>query len=306
VIERLPTYGGQAVIEGVMMRGSQVCAIAVRLPDQSIAIETQALGTLYQSRMAKVPFLRGLLILWDALVLGMRGLTFSANMQAEEGERLEGGSMILTLIVSLILGISLFFLLPAGAAYLAETFLQWGAFGSNVLEGLIRLALLVGYIWAIGFLPDIRRVYGYHGAEHKTINAFEAGEDLAVDTIKRYPREHPRCGTAFLLTVVAFSILLFASLGPQPLLQRLASRVLFVPVLASLAYEYIRLTGKLMHFPWARPLVLPNLWLQQLTTREPDPNMIEVAIEAFKAMRLQEEEADISPNPSASLATGNS
>jgi uncharacterized protein YqhQ len=305
VIERLPTYGGQAVIEGVMMRGSQVCAIAVRLPDQSIVIETEPLGSMYRSRMAKIPFLRGLLILWDALVLGMRGLTFSANMQAEEGESLEGGPMILTLIISLILGICLFFLLPAGAAYLAESFLHWGAFGSNLLEGLIRLALLVGYIWAIGLLPDIRRVYGYHGAEHKTINAFEAGEELAVDTIRQYPREHPRCGTAFLLTVVAFSILLFTTLGPQPLLHRLASRVLFVPVLASLAYEYIRLTAKLMRFSWARPLVLPNLWLQRLTTREPDPNMIEVAIAAFNTMRLQEEGTNISPNPSPPVAIGN-
>lgn len=301
--EKLSTYGGQAVIEGVMMRGTQVCAIAVRSPDQSIVIETQPLSGMYRSRIAKIPFLRGLLILWDALVLGMRALTFSANMQVDEEEQLEGGQMILTLILSLILGICLFFLLPAGAAHLVERFVRWGAFGSNVLEGLIRLILLVGYIWAIGFLPDIRRVYGYHGAEHKTINAFEADEELVVDTVKQFPREHPRCGTAFLLTVVAFSILIFTAVGPQPLLQRLASRIVLVPVLASLAYEYIRLTAKLMRFSWARPFVLPNLWLQRLTTREPDPQMIEVAIAAFNSMRLEEEKTDISRDLSLPTAT---
>jgi uncharacterized protein YqhQ len=294
VKDRLSTYGGQAVIEGVMMRGTQVCAVAVRSPDQSIVIETQPLGGIYQSGIAKIPFLRGLLKLWDALVLGMRALTFSANMQVDEEEQLEGGQMILTLILSLILGICLFFLLPAGAAYLVERFVHWGAFGSNLLEGLIRLSLLIGYIWAIGFLPDIRRVYGYHAAEHKTINAFEAGAELGVDIVKQFPREHPRCGTAFLLTVVAFSIFIFTAIGPQSLLERLATRVVFVPVLASLAYEYIRLTAKLMRFSWARPLVLPNLWLQRLTTREPDPQMIEVAIAAFNSMKLQEEKKDIS------------
>ena len=295
--ERLSTYGGQAVIEGVMMRGAQVCTVAIRSPDQSIVIETQPLSGMYSSRITKIPFLRGLLMLWDALVLGMRALTFSANMQVDEEEQLEGAQMILTLILSLIVGICLFFLLPAGAAYLVERFVHWGAFGSNLLEGLIRLALLVGYIWVIGFLPDIRRVYGYHGAEHKTISAFEAGAELGVDTVSQFPREHPRCGTAFLLTVIGFSILIFTAIGPQPLLQRLASRIILVPVLASLAYEYIRLTAKLMRFSWARPFVLPNLWLQRLTTREPDPNMIEVAIAAFNAMRLQEEKTDTSSIP---------
>ncbi|KPK95249.1 MAG: hypothetical protein AMJ88_01160 [Anaerolineae bacterium SM23_ 63] len=301
--ERLAAYGGQAVIEGVMMRGAQVCAVAVRSPDQSIVIETQPLSGMYRSRITKIPFLRGFLTLWDALVLGMRALTYSANMQVDEDEQLEGGQMILTLILSLTLGICLFFLLPAGVAHLVERFVRWGAFWSNLLEGLIRLILLVGYIWAIGFLPDIKRVYGYHGAEHKTISAFEAGAELGVDTVKQFPREHPRCGTAFLLTVIAFSILIFTAIGPQPLLQRLASRVLLVPVLISLAYEYIRLTGKLMRFSWARPLVLPNLWLQRLTTREPDPQMIEVAIAAFNSMRLQEEKADISHDLSLPTAT---
>lgn len=286
--ERLPIYGGQALIEGVMMRGTQVCAIAIRSPDQSIEVDVQPLGSLYQSRIAKIPFLRGFLILWDSLVLGTRALTFSANRQAAEGEKIEGGHMILTLLVSLALGVGIFFALPAGAAHLMTEFFGWNAWWSNFFEGLIRVTLLVGYIWGIGFMPDIRRVFGYHGAEHKTINTYEAGEPLELESVMRFPREHPRCGTAFLLTVVGLSILLFSILGPLPLAQRLLSRILLAPVLASLAYEYIRLTSKLLRFPWALPFVLPNLLLQRLTTREPDPKMVEVAIAAFKAMHERE------------------
>jgi uncharacterized protein YqhQ len=290
--ERLPSYGGQAVIEGVMMRGTQTCAIAVRAPDQSIVTETQSLGALYRSKLIKLPFLRGLLTLWDALVLGMRALTFSANLQAGEEEQIETGTMMITLVASLVLGIGLFFLLPVGIAHLAELIFHWSSWWSNVLEGLIRLGLLVGYIWAIGFVPDIRRVYGYHGAEHKTINAFEAGATLDIDTVKMYPREHIRCGTAFLLTVVVFSILLFSGLGPLPLLPRFASRLILLPVLASLAYEYIRLSGRLARFRWGRLFLAPNLWLQRLTTAEPDPAMIEVAIAAFQTMRAQEDTSE--------------
>ena len=286
--ERLPAYGGQAVIEGVMMRGTQVCAIAVRAPDQSITVEIEPLSSLYRSKLTKVPFLRGLLLLWDALSLGTRALTFSANVQAEEDERLEGGSLILTLLASLATGLVLFFLLPAGVAYLVEQLFLWNAWQSNLVEGLIRLGLLIGYIWAIAFMPDIRRVYGYHGAEHKTINTFEAGETLEVESVMRFPREHPRCGTAFLLTVVVLSILIFSALGPLTLLLRFVSRLLLAPVIASLAYEYIRLTSWMMRFSWARPLMIPNLLLQRLTTREPEPAMVEVAIAAFQAMHARE------------------
>lgn len=270
------------------MRGTQVCAIAVRAPDQSITVEIEPLSSLYRSRLTKIPFLRGLLILWDALSLGIRAMTFSANIQAEEDERLEGGSLVLTLLASLAAGLGLFFLVPAGVAYFVEHLLHWNAWQSNLLEGLIRLGLLVGYIWAIAFMPDIRRVYGYHGAEHKTINTFEAGESLEVESVMRFPREHPRCGTAFLLTVVVLSILIFSALGPLPLFLRFASRLLLAPLIASLAYEYIRLISWMMRFSWARPLAIPNLWLQRLTTREPEPAMVEVAIAAFKAMHARE------------------
>ncbi|MEE9512768.1 MAG: DUF1385 domain-containing protein [Anaerolineales bacterium] len=287
--ERLPNYGGQAVIEGVMMRGRKTCAVAVRAPDQSIQVEMQPLGSLYQSRLIQTPFIRGLFILWDALVLGMRALTYSANMQSEEDEQLDGFAMAMSLVFSLVIGVGLFFLLPTGAAYLLERLLNWAPFWSNAVEGLIRLLILIGYIWAIGLIPDIRRVYGYHGAEHKTINAFEAGAPLEVDQIQSFPREHPRCGTAFLLTVVVFSILLFSAIGPLSLIPRLLSRILLLPLLASLAYEYIKFSANLLRFSWAKPLVAPNLWLQRLTTREPDADMIEVAISAFEAMRAEEQ-----------------
>ncbi len=283
-------YGGQAVIEGVMMRGSHVCAVAMRAPDGSIALETRPLGSIYRSRWARVPFLRGLIVLWDALALGMWALSISANLQAGEDESLEGAPMVLTMVASMVIGLALFFALPAAAGYGLERTLGITSATANLVEGLIRLALFVVYVWAIGRMPEIRRVFGYHGAEHKTIHAFEAGVPLEVESVNSFPREHPRCGTAFLLTVVVFSILLFAALGPMPLATRLMSRILLIPVLAALSYEYIRLSGRLMNKQWAKPLVVPNLLLQRLTTREPEPEMVEVALAAFQAMRRAEDE----------------
>jgi uncharacterized protein YqhQ len=288
---RLPTYGGQAVIEGVMMRGSQSVAIAMRAPDQQIIVHTEALSGIYRSRIARIPFLRGLVMLWDALGLGMRALTISANTQTGEDEKLEGPVLYLTLGISLALGIALFFLAPAAAGQLTERFLNLNAWWSNLAEGVVRLALLVGYIWAVGRIPDIRRVFAYHGAEHKTINAYEAGSELTPEAVTKFSLEHPRCGTAFLLTLVLMSVLLFSLLGPMPIYGRLASRVLLLPVLAGLAYEYIRWTASHLDSPLVRLLVKPGLALQHLTTREPDLPMLEVAIAAFNAMRLRERQA---------------
>jgi uncharacterized protein YqhQ len=288
VKDPLPNYGGQALIEGVMMRGQNVCAIATRAPDQSILIETQQLSQIYRSWLARIPFFRGLLILGDALVLGMRGLTFSANVQADEDEKIEGAPMVITLILSLSVGIALFFLLPAGIAYLFELAFGLNGLGISIVEGIVRLLLLIGYIWGIGFMPEIRRVFGYHGAEHKTINAFEAGVTLDVENVSQYSREHPRCGTAFLLTVVVFSIIIFSLLGPMPIHLRLLSRILLVPFLAMISYEYIRFTARFQNSSWIRAVIAPNLALQRLTTREPDAGMIEVAISAFQAMRVEE------------------
>lgn len=286
---RMPSYGGQAVIEGVMMRGSKAVAIAMRAPNQEIIVHSKTLGTIYQSRFAKIPFLRGLVMLWDALGLGLRALTLSANTQTGEDEKIEGPVMALTLIISLGLGIGLFFLAPAAIGHLSESILRWQAWLGNLVEGLVRLILLIGYIWLIGRWSEVSRVFAYHGAEHKTINAFEAGVDLTPENVSRYSIEHPRCGTAFLLTLIVLSVILFSLFGPLSLFWRLASRILMLPLLAGLAYEFIRWTANHLDNPFVRLIVKPNLGLQHLTTREPTLEMLEVAIAAFTTMRREEE-----------------
>jgi uncharacterized protein YqhQ len=285
VPEPIPSYGGQALIEGVLMRGRHVCAIAVRAPDQLIHVHTEALAGARRDWFARTPFLRGLQILWDALALGVRGLTHSARIQAADDDPLDDRSMAISLIVSLTIGVAFFFLLPAGIAYAAEAGLGMSPWFTGFFEGIIRLALLIGYIAAIGKIPEIARVYGYHGAEHMTINAYEAGAPLEVDAISAFPREHARCGTAFLLTVAVLSILLFGVLGPLPLLTRLLSRIILIPLVASLAYELIRLTSRHPAAWWSRLLLAPNLALQALTTRRPEKGMIEVALTAFQTLR---------------------
>jgi uncharacterized protein YqhQ len=288
--DRIITYGGQAVIEGVMMRGQRAFAIAMRAPDGKIVVHKEKLGEIYRSWIVKIPFLRGVILLWDALGIGMRALTIAANTQTGEDEKLEGPVLYVTLGLALVFGIGLFFLLPAGLGSLTERYLGWIVWLSNLFEGVLRLALLVGYIWGIGFMPDIKRLFAYHGAEHKTINAYEAGAELTPESVAKYSLEHPRCGTAFLLTLVLFSILLFTALGPLPVLWRLISRILLIPVLAGLALEYIRWTANHLKNPFVRLLIKPNLALQSLTTREPDSSMLEVAIESFKSMRQAEQE----------------
>lgn len=288
--DRIITYGGQAVLEGVLMRGRKAFAIAMRAPDGSIAVHTEKLASVYQSSVAKIPFLRGVILLWDALGLGMRALTISANVQTGEDEKLEGVPLYLTLAGSLAFGIGLFFLLPAAIGGWTERLFApaAGHWAGNLIEGLVRLALLVGYIWAIGFMPDIKRLFGYHGAEHKTINAFEAGAELTPESVAKYPIEHARCGTAFLLTLVLLSILAFTLLGPLPMLWRLVSRILLIPVLSGVAVEYIRWTANHLDSKFVQWIIRPNLALQSLTTRQPDMKMLEVAIASFNAMRQAE------------------
>lgn len=288
--DRIIAYGGQAVIEGVMMRGRRAMAIAMRAPDGQVVLHSEKLGGLYRSGVTRIPFVRGMVMLWDALGLGMRALTIAANTQTGEDEKLEGPALYVTLGIALIFGIGLFFLLPAGLGSMAERFLDWSAWWGNVLEGLVRLLLLVGYVWGIGFLPDIRRVFSYHGAEHKTINAYEAGAELTPVSVAKFSLEHPRCGTAFLLTLVLLSILLFSALGPLPLGLRLVSRIVLIPFLAGISVEYIRWTAAHVGSPIVRWLIKPNLALQALTTREPDASMLEIAIAAFNKMRQAEAE----------------
>jgi uncharacterized protein YqhQ len=271
-----------------MMRGRKAVAVAMRAPDGKIVTHSEPLGSFYKSRITKIPFLRGLVMLWDSLGLGMRFLTLSANTQSGEDEKLEGPALYLTLGLTLVVAVGIFFLAPAGVGWLSEHYLHWNAWWSNLLEGVIRLLFLVGYVWAIGFAPDIRRVFAYHGAEHKTINAYEAGADLTPQSVASYSLQHPRCGTAFLLTLVVLSLLFFTLLGPLPLAWRFISRIVMIPVLGGVAYEYLRWTADHISSKLVRAIVAPNLALQSLTTRQPDLSMLEVAITAFQLMRQTE------------------
>jgi len=289
--EKLPNYGGQALIEGVLMRGKHYVVGAFRAPQGNIIVETEKLEGIYQSKIAKLPLFRGLVILWDSLSLGMRFLTISANLQAEEEEeKIEGGSLILTLLFSLALSIGLFFVLPTLITNLIDRLFDLSNFAINIVEGLFRLFILVGYLWIIGLSKDIQRVFQYHGAEHKTINAFESGIKLTVENIKAYPLAHARCGTSFLLTLVILSILFFSLLGPMDLITRIITRILLVPVLAMLSYEVIRWMGNHHDNPLIHAITVPNLLLQSLTTREPDEKQIEVALHSFNTLLSLEEQ----------------
>jgi len=290
-------YGGQAVIEGVMMRGTRMLAVAVRDPQGEIVVHSEALNPrIYGGRLAKTPFLRGLTMLWDALGLGIKSLTFSANIamqeegQQEEPNPFSGPTQWATVALSLVMAVALFFILPTLLARAVESVLGIGGsqLAENLIEGLIRLALLVGYIWAIGLMPDIKRLYGYHGAEHKTINAYEAGADLDPTTVSRFSVQHPRCGTAFLLTVIIVSILVFSLLPYESLLLRISLRLLLLPVVAGIAYEIIRLSAKHRDKTVVAWLSKPNLALQRLTTREPDETMLEVAITSLQTVLAAE------------------
>ncbi len=286
---KLPNYGGQAVIEGVMMRGKKAAAIAMRAPDGEITIHTEELNKIYQSRIMQIPFLRGLIGLYDALILGMKALTISANIQTGDEEKLEGPVLFFTFALSMAIAVVIFFLIPAGVGQAVERFWEWNAWLGNLLEGLVRLMFLILYMWGIGQMEDIKRVFSYHGAEHKVINTFEEGVELVPEKVKSFSLEHPRCGTAFLLIVVLFSVLLFTALGPMTLFWRLVSRVLLLPLLAGVAYEYLRWTAENQHHPLIKWLIKPNLALQRLTTNEPSLEIIEVSIAAFNAMREAEE-----------------
>jgi uncharacterized protein YqhQ len=276
-------YGGQAVIEGVMMRGRKSMAVAVRDPSGQIVLHSEPLsGRIRGGVWPKVPFLRGLVMLWDTLVLGTRTLMYSANVAlSEEDVELTTPAVIATLIFSLGVGIGLFFLLPLALVGLADRFITSDLL-SNLLEGLIRLSVLLCYLALIGLVPDVKRVFAYHGAEHKTIGALEGGGPLDAEAVRKYSTAHTRCGTSFLLIVVAISILLFSFLGRPPLVWRVLSRILLVPVIASVSYELLRFSADHSGNPLVRAFIMPGLALQRLTTREPDEPMLEVAIAALQ------------------------
>jgi uncharacterized protein YqhQ len=291
-------YGGQAVIEGVMMRGSKALAVAVRNPAGNIVVHTEPLNQhIYGSRMAKTPFLRGLTLLWDALGLGIKALMFSGDVAMEEEENdgkeaakaFEGPAQWATIAFSLSFSVLLFFVLPTFLADLAMRVLPTDSQSiSSLIEGVVRLVLLVGYIWGIGRMEDIKRVYSYHGAEHKTINAYEDGAKLTPEIVAGYSLEHPRCGTAFLLTVVVISILFYTLLPEMNLFVRILSRIVLLPVIAGVSYEFLRFTAAHQDNAFIRLITKPNLALQHLTTNEPSLDIIAVAIVALERVLAYE------------------
>ena len=303
-------YGGQAVIEGVMMRGSRALAVAVRDPQGNIVVHTEPLNAkIYGNGIARMPFVRGLTMLWDALGLGIKSLMFSAEVALEEentpagdgkeaGKVFEGPMQWGTVLFSLTFSILLFFVFPTFVARVVVNLLNMAEYHilENAIEGLVRLALLVGYVWVIAFMPDIKRLYRYHGAEHKTINAYEAGAELTPTNVARFPLEHPRCGTAFLLTVVVISILIYSFLPPMGLGLRMLSRIVLLPVIAGVAYEFLRFSAAHQDNALIRLITKPNLALQHLTTAEPDETMLAVAITAFERMMAYEKGEETVPN----------
>ncbi len=287
-----------------MMRGSRALSVAVRNPQGDIVVHTEPLDPrIYGGKLAKIPFLRGITLLWDALGLGIKALMFSADVAIQEEEPEEGaepqkvfeGPVQWTLVAfSLTAMILIFFVVPTFLAGLAERWLNIQTlFWVHLIEGIIRLLFLVGYIWLIGFMADVRRLYGYHGAEHKTINAYEASATLTPTEVAKFPLEHPRCGTAFLLTVVVISIILYSFLPEMNLLLRILSRLALLPVVAGIAYEFLRFSAAHQGNALIRLITRPNLALQKLTTREPDMGMLEVAIVAFDSVLSFEQGAEL-------------
>ncbi|MCB0111140.1 MAG: DUF1385 domain-containing protein [Caldilineaceae bacterium] len=287
-------YGGQAVIEGVMMRGRKSMAVAVRNPQGEIVLHEEPLtAKIYTSNWGQWPFVRGLGLLWDALGLGMRALFWSAEVSAqeEEGEPITFAGPVAwtTIATSLLFAVGLFFLLPTFLSRLLAATINDNPFVDAFFEGAIRLLLFVAYLWAIGRIPEIERVFGYHGAEHKTINAYEAQVPLTVPHVQQFSVQHTRCGTSFLLYVLVISIILFAPLtfvGVEPawlaLLLRFVTRLLLVPIVAGIAYEIIRFSTAHQENPLMRLLIVPGLALQKLTTPEPDDSMVACAIAALE------------------------
>ncbi len=283
-------YGGQAVMEGVMMRSRKSMAVAVRHPSGKIVIHNEPLESpIYTSRWWRLPFLRGLVVLWDTLGLGMRSLIYSANVALEEEEVEFRGPAVWGLVfVSLAFAIGIFFLVPLLLVGLIDRFIA-SALVSNLIEGVLRLGLFLGYIGLIGLLPDIRRFFAYHGAEHKTLNAYEAGAPLDPTSVAGYATAHTRCGTGFLLFVLVLSIFVFALLGRQPFIWRILSRLLLIPLIVSVIYEFIKFAARHQDNPLLRAVVSPGLALQSLTTREPDEEMLEVAIAALESLLAEKE-----------------
>jgi uncharacterized protein YqhQ len=297
------SYGGQAVIEGVMIRGPRHMAVAVRAPGGEIVTRAETLPGVMAGRLRQLPVVRGIIVLYETLALGVRALTWSSQV-ATGGDQTEVSArqMVLSLVMTLIFVGGIFF---AGPVLLTG----WvgGLIGNEhaevAIEGLLRMAMLVAYIWLIGRIAEIRRVFAYHGAEHRAIHAFEHGRELTPAAVRDYPNAHPRCGTAFLLTVMVIALVVFVALGTPPLWERIVERIVLIPFIASVAYEVLRAAQRWGDTPLFRLVYAPNIWLQKLTTRDPDDAQIEVAIVALRhAIALEPRPAPAPEPPAEPLA----
>jgi uncharacterized protein YqhQ len=282
-------YGGQALIEGVMMRGRDAIAVALRHPDGRIVYEHERLdaGTVHGNRAARWPFVRGLVVLYETLVVGTRWLIRSAGLQAEdEGLEIGKGSVALMLGITLVLGVGLFFILPLVIATFTASNIE-NDLAQHLIEGLVRVVIFIGYLAVISRTPDIARVFQYHGAEHMTIHTLEAGQPLRPEYVRTHPTAHPRCGTEFLVVVILLSILAFSLVGKQNPVVMVGSRILLIPVIAAIGYELLRLGARHRSNPIVRVIMWPGILVQMITTKQPTDDMIEVAIvsleEAIKA-----------------------
>ena len=289
-------YGGQAVIEGVMIRGKEGVAISVRQPNGELNIERQPLASIYKGRLREMPLIRGIIALVETLVLGTQSLLHSAQVAAAEevGEKIPTALLWGTVAVSLALGVVLFFMVPLFATrYLIDPYID-SALLSVVLEGLIRIGIFIAYLKVISLIPDIKRVFAYHGAEHKVVNAYEAGVPLEVESVKNYSTAHARCGTAFIFIVLIIAIFVFALVGQPTLWIRILSRIALLPVIAAISYEIMKFGAGHINNKIVRILLAPGLMLQAITTREPDDSQLETAISALNEVIEIDKAADSS------------
>ena len=275
-------YGGQAVIEGVMIRGRKSVVTAVRRPGGGLAIDEKPLSPVYTGRVRRTPFLRGIIVIIEAMVLGIKSLLYSANVSLEEEkEELSGTSVWMMVTFAVVLGVALFLIIPLFLTRLINPYIT-SSLVFHLIEGVIRLLIFIAYLKVIGLMPDIRQVFTYHGAEHKAVNAYEAGVPMEVEAVKAYDKEHVRCGTSFLFVVLIIAILVFALVGRPSLWLMVLSRILLIPVIAALGYEVILFGANHARNPLVRAVLAPGLWLQGMTTREPDDSKIEVALAALR------------------------
>jgi len=284
-------YGGQAVLEGVMMRGPKQVKTAVRRPDGEIVTKSEPLSQIYTGRLRKVPFIRGFFALIETMVLGIKSLMFSANVavEAELDEKPKPVVIWIPVVLGMVFGVALFVVLPMVITHYGIDRLTDSSIVSNAADGVIRVLIFLAYVAAMSFLPDIRRVFAYHGAEHKTVNAYEAGAPLNVESVQRFSTAHTRCGTGFVLIVMVIAVIVFVFTGQPAIYWRILSRILLLPIIAAIGYELIHFAADHTENIVIKAIMRPSLALQSLTTRQPDAQQVEVAIEALQGVLEPEE-----------------